>query len=155
MSRPSLPFDRFSAIRVLAAAVLLAAAAWHARADAPMPTRLLKLGSHALKVEVAQTEEQRSQGLMFRKKLGRDEGMLFIFEDPGYYAMWMKNTLIPLSVAFVDASGVVLNVADMEPQTLDSHGAQGPAVYAIEANKGWFAEHKVGAGDKVTGLPKR
>jgi uncharacterized protein len=153
MSRPSLRFDRLSAIRVLAAAVLLAAAAWHARADAPMATRLLKLGNHPLKVEVAQTEEQRSQGLMFRKKLGRDEGMLFIFEDPGYYAMWMKNTLIPLSVAFVDASGVVLNVADMEPQTLDSHPAQGPAVYAIETNKGWFAEHHVGAGDKVSGLP--
>jgi uncharacterized protein len=155
MSRSSLHFDRLSAIRVLAAAVLLAAAAWHARAEGPMPTRVLKVGSHALKVEVAQSEAQRSQGLMFRKSLGRDDGMLFIFDDPGYYAMWMKNTLIPLSVAFVDATGVILNVADMEPQTLDSHPAQGPAVYAIETNKGWFAEHHVGAGDKVTGLPKR
>ena len=115
----------------------------------------LKVGSHPLKFEVAQTEAQRSQGLMFRKKLVRDEGMLFIFDDPGYYAMWMKNTLLPLSVAFVDANGVILNVADMEPQTLDSHPAQGPAVYAIETNKGWFAQHKVGAGDKVSGLPKR
>ena len=155
MSRPSLRFDRLSAIRVLAAAVLLAAAAWHARAEAPMPTRVLKIGSHALRVEVAQTEAQRSQGLMFRKSLGRDDGMLFIFDDPGYYAMWMKNTLIPLSVAFVDANGVILNVADMEPRTLDSHPAQGPAVYAIETNKGWFAQNKLGAGDKVAGLPKR
>jgi uncharacterized protein len=154
MSRPSLRFDRLLAIRVLAAAVLLAAAAWQVRAAAPMPTRLLKVGPHPIKVEVAQTEAQRSQGLMFRKSLGRDGGMLFIFDDPGYYAMWMKNTLIPLSVAFVDANGTILNVADMEPQTLDSHAAQGPAVYAIETNKGWFAEHHVGAGDKVTGLPR-
>ncbi|HEX3096304.1 MAG TPA: DUF192 domain-containing protein [Usitatibacter sp.] len=154
MFRPSLRFDRLSAIRVLAAAALLAAAAWHVRAEPPMPTRVLKVGTHPLKVEVAQTEAQRSQGLMFRKALGRDDGMLFIFDDPGYYAMWMKNTLIPLSVAFVDANGVILNVADMEPQTLDSHPAQGPAVYAIETNKGWFAEHRVGAGDKVAGLPK-
>ena len=92
---------------------------------------------------------------MFRKELGRDDGMLFIFDDPGYYAMWMKNTLIPLSVAFVDGNGVILNIADMEPQTLDSHGAAGPAVYAIETNVGWFAAHKVKAGDKVTGLPKK
>ena len=154
MSRPSLRFDRLSAIRVLAAAVLLAAAAWHARAEPPMPTRVLKIGNHPLKVEVAQTEAQRQQGLMFRKSLGRDDGMLFIFEDPGYYAMWMKNTLIPLSVAFVDANGVILNVADMAPQTLDSHPAQGPAVYAIETNVGWFAQHHVGAGDKVSGLPR-
>jgi uncharacterized protein len=148
------PFDRRSAVQFLAAA-LLAAAAFAARADAAMQTLHLKVASHPLKVEVAVTEEQRNQGLMFRKQLGRDDGMLFIFDDPGYYAMWMKNTLIPLSVAFVDANGVILNVLDMEPQTLDSHGAAGPAVYAIETNKGWFAAHKVKAGDKVTGLPRK
>ena len=91
---------------------------------------------------------------MFRKSLPREEGMLFVFEDPGYYAMWMKNTLIPLSVAFVDREGVILNIADMQPQTLDSHLANGPALYAIEANLGWFASHQIHAGDKVTGLPK-
>jgi hypothetical protein len=67
----------------------------------------------------------------------------------------MKNTLIPLSVAFIDADGVILNIVDMEPQTLDSHAAAGPAVYAIETNKGWFAARKVKAGDKVTGLPRK
>jgi uncharacterized protein len=146
-------FDPLSAFRVLAAA-LLAAAAVHARADAAFGSATVKVASHPLKVEVARTEAQRSQGLMFRKKLGPDDGMLFIFDDPGYYAMWMKNTLIPLSVAFVDANGVILNVTDMEPQTLDSHPAAGPALYAIETNKGWFAAHKVGAGDKVTGIPR-
>ncbi len=120
-----------------------------------MQTLHLKVASHPLKVEVALTDEQRNRGLMFRKQLGRDDGMLFVFDDPGYYAMWMKNTLIPLSVAFLDADGVILNILDMEPQTLDSHGAAGPAVYAIETNVGWFAAHKVKAGDKVTGLPKK
>ena len=80
--------------------------------------------------------------------------MLFIFDEPAYHSMWMKNTLIPLSVAFIDRNGVILNILDMEPQTLDSHMAAGPAVYAIETNKGWFAAKKVKPGDKVTGLPR-
>jgi uncharacterized membrane protein (UPF0127 family) len=153
-TRPAPPFDRRFLIWLLAS-VLIAAAALCARADSAMQTLHLKVGTHALKVEVALTEAQRNQGLMFRKQLGRDDGMLFVFDDPGYYAMWMKNTLIPLSVAFLDANGVILNVLDMEPETLESHGAAGPAVYAIETNRGWFAEHKVKAGDKVTGLPRK
>jgi uncharacterized membrane protein (UPF0127 family) len=149
-----LRFDRHCLLRVLAALVL-AAAAFHARADAPLPTAVLRIASHPLKVEVAKDEAQRSKGLMFRKSMPAEEGMLFIFDDPGYYAMWMKNTLIPLSVAFVDHAGVILNIADMEPQTLDTHLAAGPALYAIETNKGWFAAHHVKAGDKVTGLPQK
>jgi hypothetical protein len=145
--------DRLLVARVLAVALLFAAA--HAFADAALKTIHVKVGSHPLAVEVAATENERERGLMFRDKLGRDAGMLFVFDDPGYYAMWMKNTLIPLSVAFIDADGVILNIVDMEPQTLDSHAAAGPAVYAIETNKGWFAAHKVKAGDKVTGLPRK
>ena len=68
--------------------------------------------------------------------------------------MWMKNTLIPLSVAFIDAQGTILNILDMEPQTLDSHMSAGPSIYAIETNKGWFAGKRIKAGDRVTGLPK-
>jgi uncharacterized membrane protein (UPF0127 family) len=145
--------DRLLVARVLAVALLFAAA--HAFADAAPKTIHVKVGSHPLAVEVAATENERERGLMFRDKLGRDAGMLFVFDDPGYYAMWMKNTLIPLSVAFIDADGVILNIVDMEPQTLDSHAAAGPAVYAIETNKGWFAAHKVKAGDKVAGLPRK
>ena len=146
------PFDMFRAPRVLLAALLLAAAG-HALADAAVKTTRIKVGPHPLKVEVARTDPERAKGLMFREKLGRDDGMLFIFEGPGYHSMWMKNTLIPLSVAFVDAQGVILNILDMEPHSLDSHMSAGPSVYAIETNKGWFAEKKVKAGDKVTGLP--
>lgn len=126
-----------------------------AGADAPaMKTMALKVGSHALKVEVATTDEQRQRGLMFRKTMPRDVGMLFTFDEPGYHAMWMKNTLIPLSVAFLDSEGRILNIMDMQPETLDAHAAAGPARYAIETNVGWFAERRIKAGEKVTGLPK-
>ena len=146
-------FDFIRRLQVLLA--LLAIAALPAFADTPMRTTVLKIGAHHIKVEVAQTDEQREKGLMFRKQLGRDDGMLFIFDEPAYHAMWMKNTLIPLSVAFLDAQGTILNILDMEPQTLDSHAAAGPAIYAIETNKGWFDGKKIKAGDKVTGLPKK
>lgn len=134
-------------------AILLLAGAALARADTSLPVRELHVAGQALKVEVAATEAQRERGLMFRESMPADQGMLFIFDDPGYYAMWMKNTLIPLSVAYLDRDGKVLNILDMEPQTLESHMAAGPAVYAIETNKGWFERHHVKAGDKVTGLP--
>jgi uncharacterized membrane protein (UPF0127 family) len=123
--------------------------------DAAFKTARIKVGAHSLNVEVAATDPQRSQGLMYRKKLGRQDGMLFIFDEPAYHSMWMKNTLIPLSVAFIDGEGRILNILDMEPQTLNSHTAAGPARYAIETNKGWFAQRKVKPGDKVTGLPMK
>ena len=126
-----------------------------AGADAPaMKTLAVKVGSHALKVEVASTDEQRQRGLMFRKSMPRDVGMLFTFDEPGYHAMWMKNTLIPLSVAFLDNEGRILNILDMQPETLDAHAAAGPARYAIETNVGWFAERRIKPGERVTGLPK-
>ena len=144
--------DRSTGWRLLAAAVFVAALP--ALAEAPLRTAQLRVGKHALKVEIVETDAQREKGLMFREKLGRDEGMLFLYDDPGYHAMWMKNTLIPLSVAFLDRDGVILNIEDMEPQTLDAHAAAGPASYSIEANKGWFAAKKIKPGDRVTGLPK-
>jgi hypothetical protein len=141
------------AYRVLASCVLFLASL-PLLADVTFKTSQVKVAGHPLKVELAIEEPQRLQGLMYRKTLGKEDGMLFIFDEPGYHSIWMKNTLIPLSVAFVDKDGVILNIVDMEPQTLDSHMAAGPAVYAIETNKGWYADKKVKAGDKVTGLPK-
>jgi uncharacterized protein len=153
---------RPAAWRALAAACLaaasLAAASPSAQAQTqpqrPLRTINVKVAGHALRVEVAQTVEQRMTGLMLREKLGRNDGMLFIFDEPAYHTMWMRNTLIPLSVAFVDGDGVILNILDMQPQTEDPHMAAGPARYAIETNKGWFAERRIKAGDKVAGLPK-
>jgi hypothetical protein len=145
--------DRRAAARFLAGVAFLAASLC-ANAGLTFKTAHVKVGPHPLNVEVASSEPQRMQGLMFREKLGRNDGMLFIFDEPAYQSMWMKDTLIPLSVAFIDAEGRILNILDMEPQTLDTHSSAGPAVYAIETNKGWFAEKKVKAGEKVTGLPK-
>ena len=141
------------AARVLAA-IAFVAASLTALADATFKWGHVNVAGHPLKVELALSEEQHMQGLMFRKSLGKDDGMLFIFDEPAYHSMWMKNTLIPLSVAFLDKDGVILNILDMEPQTLDSHMAAGPATYAIETNKGWYKANGVKPGDKVTGLPK-
>src|SRR5258706_15326318 len=143
--------DRPPGFGLLAAPMLLPAIA--VLADAPLKTAQVQVGKHALRVEIVETPEQMAKGLMFREKLGRNDGMLFIYDEPGYHSMWMKNTLIALSVAFIDRNGAILNIEDMEPKTLDSHSAAGPARYSIETNKGWFAEKKIKPGDKVTGLP--
>ena len=145
--------DCFTLLRVLATFALLAVGT-PASAETRLQTTTLRIGAHPLKVEVVRTDEERARGLMFREKLDREAGMLFIFDEPAYHSMWMKNTLIPLSVAFVDAQGTILNILDMEPQTLDSHMSAGPSIYAIETNKGWFAGKRIKAGDKVAGLPK-
>ena len=144
-------FDRPRARGLLAGALLVLAST--ALADAPLRTAQVRVGPHPMKVEIVETDPQRIRGLMFREKLGRDDGMLFIYEEPAYQSMWMKNTLIPLSVAFIDRDGVILNIEDMEPQTLDSHISAGPASFSIEANKGWFAQKRIKPGDRVTGLP--
>ena len=150
----NLSLDRWIVARFLAA-LALALAVTAAGADTRLKTATVRVGPHALKVEVVASDADRARGLMNRKSLGRNEGMLFIFDEPAYHSMWMKNTLIPLSVAFIDAQGTILNILDMEPETLDPHASAGPSIYAIEVNKGWFAEKKVKAGDKVTGLPKK
>jgi uncharacterized membrane protein (UPF0127 family) len=100
-------------------------------------------------VEVVRTPEERAQGLMGRKHLGDDEGMLFIFEKEDYHSFWMKNTLIPLSIAFIDREGTILKIADMEPLTLDSHPPPKPVLYALEMKKGWFLTNGIRAGDTL------
>jgi uncharacterized membrane protein (UPF0127 family) len=140
---------RVNALAVLALACFLAVLP----ADAARFITV-KVGGHALNAEVATTDAEREKGLMFREKMGANDGMVFVFDEPGYHSMWMRNTLIPLSVAFVDKAGTILNILDMEPRTESLNTAAGPASYAIETNKGWFAHRKVKAGDKVTGLPK-
>lgn len=102
-----------------------------------------------IRVEVAQTPEERSRGLMGRKHLGKDEGMLFAFETEDYHGFWMKDTVIPLSIAFIDKDGRIVWITDMKPLTLDSHVPPRPVLYALEMNKGWFSSHGVRAGDVV------
>ncbi|HZG22677.1 MAG TPA: DUF192 domain-containing protein [Herbaspirillum sp.] len=118
------------------------------------PTTQLNIGIHLIKAEVAKTEAEREQGLMFRDRMADNEGMLFLFGQPAGVCMWMKNTLIPLSVAFMDEKGVIINIEEMKEQTLDSHCAKRAAVYALEMNKGWFKQKNIKPGTKIEGLPQ-
>jgi uncharacterized membrane protein (UPF0127 family) len=109
---------------------------------------------HVIKAEVAADFGSRMQGLMYRESLGPNAGMLFVFDEPDRQCMWMKNTLIPLSVAFVDPQGVISNIEDMQPQTEQSHCSKRPALYALEMSKGWFAQRGIKAGMKLGGLER-
>lgn len=123
-------------------------------ARAELPVVELGLGMHVLRVEVASTPATRMQGLMHRKALARNAGMVFVFDEDAVHCMWMKNTLIPLSVAFLDRSGEIINIADMQPHSERPHCAARPARYALEMNRGWFAERGIGPGARVRGLEK-
>ncbi|MGZ3535948.1 MAG: DUF192 domain-containing protein [Thermodesulfobacteriota bacterium] len=109
----------------------------------------LYIGQNEIWVEVAKTPEERSHGLMERKHLGKDEGMLFIFETEDYHGFWMKNTFIPLSIAFIEKHGRIIWITDMKPLKLDSHVPPQPILYALEMNKGWFSSHGIKVGDVV------
>ena len=111
----------------------------------------LSLGMHRLDVQVAATSEQRQIGLMFRKDMPQHEGMIFIFEQSGQRCFWMKNTLLPLSAAFVEDDGTIVNIEDMKPQTLDAHCSAKPVRYVLEMNKGWFAKKGIKPGSKLQG----
>jgi uncharacterized protein len=104
-------------------------------------------------VEVAEDEESLIQGLMFRSELAQDSGMLFIFPYADTFGMWMKNTPVPLSVAFADEHGRVINVEEMQAYSLDLHYALSPARYAIEMRSGWFTDHRIYQGQFIQGLP--
>lgn len=128
-------------------------AAW-AQQVARFPVVSLTAGMHIIKAELASKETERQQGLMFRKKMGNNEGMVFLFDAPGNVCMWMKNTLIPLSVAFIDDSGKIVNIEDMQPQTTESHCAKKPVRYALEMNAGWFKQKNIKPGAIIKGLPR-
>jgi uncharacterized membrane protein (UPF0127 family) len=133
------------------AAVLVAAVP---AAHAELPGVILTAGIHVIHAEVANTMSTRSQGLMFRKGLTANHGMLFVFDITERHCMWMKNTLIPLSVAFMDEQGAILNVEDMKPQTEDTHCAARPARYALEMSEGWFKAKGVQPGTRLGGMDK-
>lgn len=138
--------------RSVVATLLVAVAVSAAAAD--LPVIQLTAGTGALSVEVATNKAQRSLGLMNRTSMPDSRGMLFVYPAPAYFCMWMKNTKIPLSVAFIDAQGRVINIEEMAPQTETNHCTQRNATYALEANRGWFAKHGVTAGSQILGLEK-
>jgi uncharacterized membrane protein (UPF0127 family) len=117
------------------------------------PVVQLNAGMHLIRAEVVSEPGTRAQGLMHRKALAQNAGMLFIFDQPAVHCMWMKNTLIPLSVAFIDERGTIANIADMEPHSEASHCAAQPVRYALEMNRGWFAARGIKPGSRLSGIP--
>jgi uncharacterized protein len=118
------------------------------------PVVQLSAGMHLIRAEVAADMATRSRGLMFRKSLAPNAGMVFVFDEASQHCMWMKNTLIPLSVAFVDEAGIIINIEDMAPQSEDTHCAKRPARYALEMDRGWFASRGIKPGAKLGGIDK-
>ena len=118
-----------------------------------LPRVKLQAGMHQIDAQVALLPEQRQIGLMHRAEMPQHEGMLFVFETPALQCFWMKNTLLPLTAAFVADDGTIVNLADMTPQTTDSHCSAKPVRFVLEMNQGWFAKRSVKAGYKLRGKP--
>lgn len=142
-------------IKAFAIAVLGLFAGVTSAQDAPQQLRSIPLsaGMHVIQAEVAITPEQRAIGLMHRKTMPPNHGMLFVFEDAQPQCFWMKNTLLPLSIAFVADDGSIVNIADMKPLDETSHCSAKPVRFALEMNQGWFAKRGLKAGSKLKGQP--
>ena len=113
----------------------------------------LSAGLHLIDVQVALSSEQRTIGLMYRREMPQNEGMLFVFETPTIQCFWMKNTLIPLTAAFLEDDGTIVNLEDMKPQTTDTHCSKRPVRYVLEMNQGWFAKKGIKPGARLSGRP--
>jgi uncharacterized membrane protein (UPF0127 family) len=141
--------------RVLAALALLLAAGAHAQ-QAPQPrlrTLDITAGMHVIKAELAISEDEQATGMMFRREMPGNEGMLFVNDDAGVRCFWMKNTLIPLTIAFIADDGTIVNLADMQPQSVQTHCSARPVRYALEMSQGWFARRGLKAGFRLRGRP--
>lgn len=124
--------------------------------DAPqlnLPRVKLAAGMHQIDAQVAHTHTQRATGLMYRKDMPPHEGMLFVFEQPAVQCFWMKNTPLPLTAAFVADDGTIVNLADMQPQSLASHCSSKPVRFVLEMNQGWFDKRGLKAGSRLSGPP--
>ena len=144
-------------MKTLLACSMLALASLAGAQDAPFPATTLRVGPHRVNAEIADTDARRARGLMGREALPADAGMVFVFGAPATQCLWMKDTPLPLSVAFIGADGRIVNIAEMRPHTLDSHcSTKGvPVLYALEMNEGWFRRRHVAVGMQVGNLPAR
>jgi uncharacterized membrane protein (UPF0127 family) len=120
-----------------------------------LPVIDLKIDKNIIKAEVASTPASQQLGLMYRKSMPEQSGMLFVFEQKAGHCFWMKNTLLPLSIAFIDDDGKIVNISDMEPETQNNHCPRSSVRYALEMNQKWFAQRAIGPGTVVQGLPKK
>ena len=130
-----------------------AAAQAQDEAQPKLDTVSLSAGMHNIRAEVARTPQQRQMGLMFRQAMAAHEGMLFAFEVPARQCFWMKNTPLPLSIAFVADDGHIVNIADMQPQSVESHCSAEAVRFALEMNQGWFAKRGIKPGMRLHGGP--
>ena len=135
------------------AATVLALNAFAQEAQMNLPRVKLNAGMHVIDAQVATTNDQRMTGLMFRQEMPQHEGMLFVFEQPSQQCFWMKNTLLPLAIAFVADDGTIVNIEEMKAQTLDSHCSSKPVRYVLEMNTGWFSKRGIKAGTRLAGPP--
>jgi uncharacterized protein len=147
---------RISPIKLPALMLALATAcsAWAQSAAQPkLDTVMLQAGMHNVRAEVARTPLQTQTGMMFRTEMAQHEGMLFVFDSRERRCFWMKNTLLPLSIAFIADDGRIVNLADMQPQSEASHCSAEPVRFALEMNQGWFAKRGIAAGFRLKGPP--
>lgn len=120
----------------------------------------IQIENEIIEIEIADTTSKRAKGLMYRKYLPKNHGMLFIYDIPNILHFWMKNTLIPLSIAFIDENGMIIDIQDMESyagqpdDSLPVYTSKSPALYALEMSQGWFKEKNIEPGMKVLRLPK-
>jgi uncharacterized membrane protein (UPF0127 family) len=141
-------------LAALASVFVNSPGAWSKEPATAVSFITLNAGGQTIHAEVAATDETRQKGLMFRETMARNTGMLFVFPDVAYHAMWMRNTPLPLAVAFIDASGRIVSIHEMQPFTETTHQAAGPARFALEMNSEWFRRNKVNTGDIIRGLAK-
>ena len=137
----------------LLAGVVHAQGQGQGQAQMNLPRAKLQAGMHQLDVQLALTPDQRQIGLMYRVDMPQHEGMLFVFEQATQQCFWMKNTPLPLTAAFVADDGTIINLADMQPQSTDSHCSAKPVRFVLEMNQGWFARKSIKAGYKLSGKP--
>ncbi len=130
---------------------LVTSAAWSQGEPQNLAAVTLKVGMHSIRAQLAITPQQRQIGLMHRREMPNHEGMLFVFDAPAPQCFWMRNTLIPLTIAFLADDGTVVNLADMQPQSDESHCSAKPVRYALEMNQGWFAKRGVKPGTRIGG----
>jgi hypothetical protein len=149
---------RLTALATLLAALAAGAAAPATAQTGPqpkLPTTPLTIGIHVVQAELAVTPEQQATGMMFRTQMGAHEGMLFVNDEPGVRCFWMRNTLLPLTIAFIADDGTIVNLADMAPKSEQSHCSAAPVRFALEMNQGWFAKRGIKPGARVSGKPFR
>lgn len=151
--RPSL-FKLFTGV-ILGLLISLVAPFGYAQgiAQRNLPRATLNAGMYLIQVQVAATADQRATGLMFRKSMPDNEGMLFVFDRPQMQCFWMQNTLLPLTAAFLADDGTIVNTADMQPKTTNSHCSNRPVRYVLEVHQGWLAQHGFGPGHRLSGGP--